>query len=388
MTPLKTTSLFTCRATLAVLIVLAGRAQPALPVEGPLTRLQPDAPQTQPSDDRVWYDGRHLLIEGKAWQDTEAFYDRLPARAKEKVTPSVWSLSHSSAGMCLRFVTDASHISVHWTLTSSNLAMPHMPATGVSGLDLYVRHQDKWHWIGVGRPLGTQTHEWNRAATRVGTGAHEYLLYLPLYNGIKSLQIGIAKSSTLSRPEPRTVRPVCVYGTSIVQGGCASRPGMAHVAILGRRLDRPTINLGFSGSGKMEPEMASLLAELDVAAYVLDCLPNMTTEMVRSRLEPFVVSLRNARPGVPIVLVESVIPQATSFLPPAEQSITEKNTALREIFDRLKAGGMKHLDYILGIPLLGDDGEGTVDGVHPTDVGFMRMAEAMDPIVRKVIAGR
>src|SRR5690606_2733856 len=127
--------------------------------------------------------------------------------------------------------------------------------TGVSGVDLYVRHEGKWRWIAVGRPTA-QSSELARAATRVPKGPHEYLLYLPLYNGVRSLSIGVPRGSLMQAPPPDTRRPICVYGTSIVQGGCATRPGMAHVAILGRRLDWPTINLGFSGSAKMEPAIA------------------------------------------------------------------------------------------------------------------------------------
>src|SRR5205823_11246646 len=97
------------------------------------------------------------------------------------------------------------------------------------------------------------------------------------------------------RPASRR-KPVVFYGTSITQGGCASRPGMVHTAILGRRLDRPVINLGFSGNGKMEPELAALLAELDPAVYVLDCLPNLNAQEIRERVGPFVRTLRQARP--------------------------------------------------------------------------------------------
>ena len=135
----------------------------------------------------------------------------------------------------------------------------------------------------------------------------EYLLYLPLYNGVSSVEIGLPKCSALAKAPPRPEgyeRPIVVYGTSITQGGCDSRPGMVHTAILGRRLDRPVVNLGFSGNGKMEPELAALLAELDPAAYVIDCLPNMTAEEVGARVEPFVRALRAARPGTPIVLAE------------------------------------------------------------------------------------
>lgn len=348
----------------------------------------PTTAATQPADEIVWHDARPLDIEGKAWNDTEDDYDRLPARAKANVTQSVWGLSKCSAGMGIRFGTDASRIHLRWTLTNSSLAMPHMPATGVSGLDLYVRWEGRWHWVGAGRPHDRQsTGVVNLALPRETPPArHEFMLYLPLYNGVKSVNIGLPRGSTLYKVPPRADKPILVYGTSICQGGCASRPGMAHIAILGRRLDRPTINLGFSGSGKMEPAMADLLAELDVAAYVLDCLPNMTTQMVRERVEPFIRTLRKARPTTPIVLVESVISQGCAFLPESLQNATEENRVLRSIYDRLIGDGMTGLWYVRGRDLLGDDGEGTVDGVHATDLGFHRMAAALDPVIRKALA--
>ncbi len=121
----------------------------------------------------------------------------------------------------------------------------------------------------------------------------QYLVYLPLYNGVKSVEIGIPKGRKIAAAAaPSHQKPIVIYGTSITQGGCASRPGMAWTSIVGRQLETPVINLGFSGSGKMEPAMADLLAELDPSVYVLDCLANMSPEMLAERVEPFVEKLR------------------------------------------------------------------------------------------------
>ena len=193
----------------------------------------------------------------------------------------VWNLTRDSTGLCVRFVTDSPTIEARWTLNKALLAMPHMPATGVSGLDLYAKADDgKWRWLAVGQPKVSPTNS-VRLVTGLPKGPREYLLYLPLYNGVSSVEIGIPKDRQIAKAEPRPEalrKPIVFYGTSITQGGCASRPGMVHTAILGRQLNRPVINLGFSGNGKMEPELADLLAELDPAVYVLDCLPNMTRQ--------------------------------------------------------------------------------------------------------------
>ncbi len=354
-----------------------------------LERLDPASGRPDDKLDVIWYDARALPIEGKGWTDTEATYDRLPARAKQTVRSPVWGLSKHSAGMAVRFVTDSDKVAARWTVTKKSLAMAHMPATGVSGLDLYVKDGEVWRWIGNGRP-GSTTNQ-KTLASGIPGGAYEYLLYLPLYNGTKQLEIGITKGKTLAKAPPRPVRrgkPIVYYGTSIAQGGCAARPGMVHTSILGRMLDWHVINLGFSGNGQMEMALEKLIAELDAAMVVLDCLPNLNAEKVTARTEPFVKALRKARPDVPIVLVENIAYQAGYFLPAPRESYQTKNRALKAAYDRLIADGVTGLTYIPGDRLLGTDGEATVDGTHCTDLGYMRMAERMEPILRKVLEVR
>jgi GDSL-like Lipase/Acylhydrolase family/N-terminus of Esterase_SGNH_hydro-type len=336
----------------------------------------------------LWYDLKLVGLEGQGWSETESPFDRLPARAREAVRPEVWSLSRHSAGLCARFVTDASAIHAQWTLTSARLEMAHMPATGVSGLDLYVRDErGRWRWLAVGRPAAE-----TNSVQLVGNlppGRREYLLYLPLYNGVRSIEIGLPQSARLARaparPEGRR-QPVVFYGTSITQGGCASRPGMVHTALLGRWLDRPVINLGFSGNGRMEAEVAELLGELDAAVFVIDCLPNLTAPQVAERTEPLVRILRRARPHTPILLVEDRS-YTDAFLIESKRERNETSrAALRAVFERLQAAGVADLYYLPGEELLGDDGEATVDSSHPTDLGFLRQAEAFRAVLEPILS--
>ncbi len=363
-------------------LIGAGRVHADIP--GGLDRKQAT---TQPDGKMLWYDAKQLEVEGKGWTDTKAFYHRLPARAEGKVLPpSVWPLSQDTAGMCVRFVSDAERIAARWTVTSRNLAMDHMPATGVSGVDLYVKDGDRWRWIGAGRP-GAQSNERTLAAG-IPKGTWEYLLYLPLYNGVQSLAIGIPVHATIAKAPPRPGdrgKPIVYYGTSIAQGGCACRPGMAHTSILGRMLDWHVINLGFSGSGILDPMVGTLMAELDAAAYVLDCVPNMNAVMVQERTEPFVKALRAARPNVPIVLVENIVYQASYFLPEMREAYRGKNQALRAAYERLVSAGVGNLHYVPCDTFLGEDGEATVDGTHCTDLGFQRFAEALEPFFRRIL---
>jgi len=255
--------------------------------------------------------------------------------------------------------------------------MPHMPATGVSGVDLYAKNdKGEWYFIGNGRPKGVE----NLASFAVKPGV-PYTLYLPLYNGVKSVEIGFGEGRTVSayKPDGKVRKPIVFYGTSIDQGGCASRPGMAFTSIVGRRMDMPVINLGFSGSGRMEPAMADLCAELDPSVYVLDCLWNMTPQLIATRVEPFVKKLRESHPNTPILLAEDY-----NF---RNEGPTEKGRTLRTVFDKLKADKVKNLHFLSAENMLGTDGEGTVDGCHPNDLGMMRLADGftkgLEPIVKE-----
>jgi hypothetical protein len=175
------------------------------------------------------------------------------------------------------------------------------------------------------------------------------------------------------------------YGTSITHGISASRAGMTHVAMLGRTFNREVINLGFSGNGRMEPEVIKFVAELDPAVFVLDCLPNMAAKDVRERMAPGVKMLRAAHPETPILLVEDRNIE-TGFLAPARREANEANhAALREAYAALQEEKVPQLYYLKADDLLGHDGEGTIDGSHPTDLGFTRQAAEFERVLRPVL---
>lgn len=234
-----------------------------------------------------------------------------------------------------------------------------------------------WRFVHNGRPGGVS----NTAACDL-PAASEFLLCLPLYNGVKSVELGVPAGHAVSKP-PEAASPrksVVFYGGSITQGGCASRPGMAYTAIVGRRLDATVINLGFSGSGVMEPAWADLLAELDPAVYVLDTLGNMSPEQITERVGPFVEKLRAARPNTPILIAEEASAD--------DVSPTERGRALRAVCDALTARGVTGLHVLPNIGMLGKDGEGTVDGVHPTDLGMTRHASVFAGALRPLLLER
>ncbi len=338
------------------------------------------------SQELQWFDVRDWGLEGRGFADTESFYDRFPARAKGIVPDAVWGLSRHSAGMMVRFRTDAAQIHADYSVTSSRLAMPHMPATGVSGLDLYgLDTDDHWKWIAVTRPESQQMNV--PLVSGLTAGQRDFAVYLPLYNGTQHLKIGVPEGARFEPIPPRTEKPIVFYGTSITHGACASRPGMPHPAILGRRLNRPVINLGFSGSGRMESTVGKFLAELDPAVYVIDCLPNMAAAQVTERTVPLVRQLRAAHPKVPIVLVEDRSYSNSWILENQKQRNETSRAAFKEQYQQLLDAGVDLLHYIDGESLLGADRDDTTDGSHPSDLGFFRHADAFEPVLKLALNG-
>jgi len=333
----------------------------------------------------IWHDARALGVGGKGWADTARFYDRLPARAEGMIPADPWLMSRHSAGLCVGFRTDAAAIHARWTLGGEQLEGDCMCRVGMSGLDLYAEDPEgRWRWLGFGSPTGMETPDVLLAGD-MPAGTRGYLLYLPLFNNVESLHIGIPAGAVIEGIVPFSGQSIAYYGTSIVHGYSASRPGMCHAAQLGRRLNRPMLNLGLAGAARMEPGIAELLAELDPAVYVLDPLPNMTAEQIGEWAEPFLRRLRQARPATPIVLVEDRSYGNAWLLPgPRERNRTSR-AALRVVYERLLADNTPDLYYVPGESLLGDDDDGTADSSHPNDLGYYRMASALYPLLERLV---
>ncbi len=334
----------------------------------------------------TWHHVTTWGVEGRAWEDRARarWFQRLPDVAEGKVTATVWTLSQDSTGMAVRFETDAKTIWADYTVNRKDLAAPNMAACGASGVDLYARDdRGAWRWVGVTKPA-TQTVRQPLLDGGPG-GMREFLAYLPLRNGVESLQIGVPPEAKFNGLPPRTAKPIVFYGTSITHGISASRPGMAHPAILGRHLDRPVINLGFSGNGRMDAAVGELLVKIDAAVFVIDCLPNMDAAAVREKCPPLVKQLRAAHPTTPILLVEDRRNTNSWILPARDRHHTENHAALRESFDALQKEGIKGLHYLPGDALLGDDAEAASDGSHPSDLGFMRQTAVFEPVLRELL---
>ena len=317
-------------------------------------------------------------IEGQGWSDMA--YNRLPDHAETMVRNRVWSLSRHAAGLSIRFKTTADSIEIDYEV-DENHAMDHMPATGVSGVDLYGKDDlNEWLWYRGNSSFDTViTYRYKTEnSPKIG---REYQVYLPLYNTCKNLRIGIPKGATIEFLPQREEKPIVVYGTSIAQGACASRPGMAWTNILGRKLDHPVVNLGFSGNGCLEMEVLELMTEIDAKVFALDCLPNLspneehTEEEIKKRLRNSVRYIRNERPDATILLTQHA-GYGDGAVDGARKEVYETlNRWTNAVFSALQREGVKNL-YLLSkseINLLND---AFVDGTHPTDLGMENYARA------------
>ena len=347
---------------------------------------QPGEAEPTPVGQIVYQDAVSLPLYGKAFEGDGPRYRRLPPELEGQIRDELWHLGCCSAGLYLRFRTDAPEIHARWTNTAFH--MPHMTDCAVGGLDLYAYLDGHWRFVGSGfnwGDLSTEHEGW--LVGNMEPDMREYMLYLGLYDDITSLQIGVPEGFALEQPvleSPRAERPIVMYGTSILQGGCCSRPGMVHTHILSRMLDRTVINLGFSGNALLDPEIAELMAAIpDPAVFVLDYVPNSGADLINEKGESFFRILREAHPEVPVIFVENANYPNSSVDLAVRKVIREKNAAQLALFRKLKAAGEKRIYYVKGDKLLGSDAEGCVDGVHFTDVGMMRYARRLAPVIKR-----
>lgn len=337
----------------------------------------------------VYHNAADFPLLGKAVETTKMRYERFPDSLKYISRSPLWNLSRNSAGLAIRFRSNSTRIALKWENLTGN-RMNHMTDTGVRGLDLYCWEGDEgWRFVNSARP-NNNVKKNNQAViiANMKPKEREYLLYLPLYDGLVSLQIGIDSLSTIQQPilrYPVREKPVVFYGTSILQGGCASRPGMAHTNIISRRLNRECINLGFSGNAFLDPEVAEIMAETDAGAFVLDFVPNASVEQMKERMETFYYTIRSKHPDTPVIFIEDPIFTHTRYDEKIANEVRRKNETLNEIFKHLKEQGERNITLVSSKDMLGTDGEATVDGIHFTDLGMMRYADLICPIIEKAI---
>ncbi len=323
-----------------------------------------------------------LEVNGLPWyaENKHEFY-RLPEQLKDTFRPPVWNLAKSPSGGRIRFRTDSQVIAIRVEYPSPP-DMKNMHAFGQTGVDLYADGV----YVGTAiadkdaKPGKVYEHTYFDLPDRP-RAMRDIVLYLPLYKPAKVISVAVDKDAKLSvAPDFATKRPVVFYGTSITQGGCASRSGMSYQAILGRKLNLDFVNLGFSGNGKGEPEVAKVVAEIDASAFVLDFSQNnQTIESLREVYKPFIEAIREKHPETPIIAI-------TPISSARETWTATELPAMRDYIRKVVAESGPHVTLVEGTDLLGPNQlDGLVDGVHPNDLGFQQMAEALMPYISKVL---
>ena len=342
--------------------------------------LLPAAVSAQKASELSYVDAQKLMLINQGYDNTELYYSRLPKDMKPFTRKGVWELGLNSAGLAIRFSSDSPVIGVRWTLLNYFI-MHHMAGTGIRGIDLYrLDENDHWQFVGTAIPNGKDTTKTQILVSGMDSREHEYMAYLPLYDGVTKVEIGVTKGSHVDVPHRDLLvrggqKPIVFYGTSITQGGCASRPGMVYTSIVSRALQKECVNLGFSGNARMDKALAEMVARIDADQYVIDCLENCTLKVMQDSAWYFLTYLAKARPEAPIYMVEHIWFSHALVNKPVHDQITEKNAYWREIYEKLRKEGYSNFRYIPADQLTGPDGEGAVDGCHQTDLGFLRMSE-------------
>ena len=351
------------------------------------------AQETKKESPKQYIKATDLRIINKGFDDTERTYSRLPIWLKDSVRDDLWNRQQCSTGIGVRFATNSSTIGVRYDLFW-NTHMIHMADTGLKGTDLYILEGDSvWRHVNTNRPYikkGTDKTCEFTYVEHLSPEMKEFMVYLPLYDGITDLDIVVDSGATITEGNLDIIdknKKIIAYGTSILQGGCASRTGMCATNIMSRDLNCEIVNLAFSGEGKMDYCMARALAQIpDVDLYVLDPVPNCTEMMCDTLTYDFVKILVEARPEVPIVMLEGPMYPYSRYDPSFGNYLPRKNAALRRNFERVKKDYPNaKLYYITADKLDRAYNDGTVDGIHLTDLGFVEYAEEITPILREIL---
>jgi len=321
-----------------------------------------------------------LVVQGQVQGSDN--YQRLPSALKDEVRPPVWALAQNTAGEYVEFNSTASKITVRYQVSGA-LNMPHMPTTGVSGIDLYA-HNGKglWDWApGKYSFKDTISYTFDNL---IGKRGKIFRLYLPLYNGVKWLEIGVDQTETLLFLPIAKQKPIVVYGTSIAQGGCASRPGLAWPSIFARKVNTPVINMAFSGNGRLETPIINCIAQIEAKLFILDCMPNLGSrtlypeEEVRKRVNEAIATLQVKQPNTPILLVAHSGGGNDHLLDVLRNNeFKTSSQIITKIYGELKAKGIKNI-HLLSTAAINMGIESTVDGTHPNDIGMMEHAVAFE----------
>ena len=334
---------------------------------------------------------KKFVIEGLPFINDHKQYFRLPLDQKDNVTEAVWWLSSQPSGGQIRFKTNAKKISVK-IKNKGDYLMCHMPCTGQQGVDLYYKRKvDKQYTFFTCAKFAAPSIEYESVVFDADEKEDkDIIINLPLYEGLEEILIGVEQNAYIKKAKPHKRKgKVVIYGTSITQGGCASRPGMSFTNILSRKLDVEFVDFGFSGSGLGEVQLAHIINKIDDKNMViLDYEANGgATGDMEHNLEDFIDTIRNENKDIPIVVISKVFNTTTVFNKKEQDKRAFYLSFQKDMVEKKKANGDNNIYFVDGNLLIGDKVkyEAFVDGLHPTDLGFYEMAKSLYPIISKLL---
>lgn len=326
-------------------------------------------------------------LTGFPWFHEDGKLHRLPADLAANISEGVAYLATQAAGGMLSFRTNSNRLYVEAQVAEAEVS-PKFTPCGRFGFDVYMRRDDKSKLVyvktvqpdpGVKR-MALDIPDISALVLKGRSRTVEILINFPPYDGVEELHIGLEKGADILPPAPFAIeRPIVFYGSSITQGGCASRPGNAYPNHLGRRLNAQIFNLGFSGSAKGEPLMAQTIASLAMSAFVMDYDHNAPTlEHLEMTHEPFYKIIRSAQPELPIIMISKPT-QVTNYV--------ERRQIILRTYQNAVSAGDRNVWFIDGETLFGTEDRDacTVDSTHPNDLGFWRMANTIEPVLRQAL---
>lgn len=342
----------------------------------------------------------NIEINGLAWFDeNNSLYYRLPVREKENITNGAWLASKCPSGARVRFKTDSTQLKLsinHGMDKKSNVEFDpwlynyvkdYMSPLASRGIDLYRDEPGNMSYCLTTVPTEISKHYIHTFnIMNPSRQMREFTLYLPVYGELAELKIGVDPNAVIQKPtEYKIKKPIVFYGTSITQGGYASRGSNSFAAIVGRRLNADIVNLGFAGSGCGEEIMAKLMTEIGASVYVVDSVANMNSQLMKERYEKFITILRQTKPNIPVVLMTR-FKYTHEYRPDTIAIYDEQHEPLFATYEKLKKQGDENIYLFDAATVIKPGGDHpTVDGGHLSDTGFYVIADALTPFLKKIL---